>query len=456
MNQLRHLAMRTERAEKLAAFHIEAVGLPKAREGSPPARVHERRSYYLISSYLELAIPAKKISVFSAEQVARLASSKRGLALFRQIAACAVLLLSLMVRASPAAMAAEKPGWQSEWERTLAGAKKEGAVYLWGDAEITHSDIIVAFTKEFSFIRPITVTGKSGDLTVRLLSERRAGKYLADVYSGTMSGAAFYEFYRSGVFNPIKPTFILPEVTSESGWLGGKHYYVTAENYMILYEGNVAGTSIYYNTQLVKPDDFSSYWDLLAPKWKGKIGMFERAGSSFPSLTPVYYNPHLGPDFIKRLVGEMNVTVSRDRRQATDWLGTGRFALCIGCGDVERASRDGMPVGELERTHLKEAGNNITLNGNSALGLVSKATHPHAAAVFINWFLSRRGQMVWQEVMNTKVGEPSNSMRTDISKDKVLPAARRDDGEKYQVTGFLDPAPPTKLIEELLGRRVAK
>jgi ABC-type Fe3+ transport system substrate-binding protein len=415
------------------------------------------RNFHVTSSYLKPAILAERMPVFSAEQVARSGLSERGLALLCRIAACTVLLLSLeMASTTPAAMAAEKPRWQSEWERTLAGAKKEGAVYLWGDAEITHSDIVAAFTKEFPFIKPITVTGKSGDLTVRLLSERRAGKFLADVYSGTMSGAAFYEFYRSGVFSPIKPTFILPEVTSESGWLGGKHYYVTAENYMILYEGNVAGTSIYYNSQLVKPDDFSSYWDLLAPKWKGKIGIFERAGSSFPSLTPVYYNPHLGPDFIKRLVGEMNVTVSRDRRQATDWLGTGRFALCIGCGDVERASRDGMPVGELERRHLKEAGNNITLNGNSALGLVSKATHPHAATVFINWFLSRRGQMVWQEVMNTKVAEPSNSMRIDIPKDNVLAAARRDDGEKYQVTGFLDPAPATKLIEEMLGRKGAK
>jgi hypothetical protein len=197
--------------------------------------------------------------------------SMRGLALLHQIAACALVLLSLHVaRATPAAMAAEKPGWQSEWERTLAGAKKEGEVSLWGDAEITHPDIVAAFTKEFPFIKPITVTGKGGDLTVRILSERRAGKYLADVYSGTMGGAAFYEFYRSGVLNPIKPTFILPEVTDESGWLGGKHHYVDPDNYMILYEGNVAGTSIYYNTQSVKPNDFGSYWDLLAPKWKGK------------------------------------------------------------------------------------------------------------------------------------------------------------------------------------------
>jgi|GEM_PF-4098360 len=46
-------------------------------------------------------------------------------------------------------------------------------------------------------------------------------------------------------------------------------------------------------------------------------------------------------------------------------------------------------------------------------------------------------------------------MRTDIPKDKVLAAARRDDSAKYTVTGFLDPGPPSKLIDELLGRRKA-
>src|SRR5262245_49259491 len=214
MNQHRHLVLRTDVPEKLAAFYIDAYGFP----------------------------------VFSAQPDARTGLSMRGFSLLRRLAVCALLILSFQVtRSTSAAVAAEKTSWQTEWDRTLAGAKKEGAVYLWGDAEITHLDIISAFTKEFPFIKPITVTGKSGDLTVRMLSERRAGKYLADVYSGTMSGAAFYEFYRSGVFSPIKPTFILPEVTSEAGWLGGKHYYVTADNYMILYEGNVAGTSIYYN-----------------------------------------------------------------------------------------------------------------------------------------------------------------------------------------------------------------
>jgi hypothetical protein len=44
-------------------------------------------------------------------------------------------------------------------------------------------------------------------------------------------------------------------------------------------------------------------------------------------------------------------------------------------------------------------------------------------------------------------------MRIDIPKNNVLPAARRADGEKHRVTGFLDPEPPARLIDELLGRK---
>ena len=213
---------------------------------------------------------------------------------------------------------------------------------------------MAAFTKEFPFIKPTTVTGRVGDLTMRILAERRSGKYLADLYSGVMGGAAFYEFYRTGVLDSIKATFILPEVTDESKWLGGKHYYVDPRPIRLSsMKELLRAPSIFYNSESVKPNEFSSYWDLLDPKWKGKIAMFERVGSGFPSLTPIYYNPRLGPDFIKRLLGEMNVTVSRDRRQATDWLASGKFVLCIGCGDVEHASKDGMPVSELGRGILR-------------------------------------------------------------------------------------------------------
>jgi len=113
-------------------------------------------------------------------------------------------------------------------------------------------------------------------------------------------------------------------------------------------------------------------------------------------------------------------------------------------------------VDELPHANLKEASYEISTSGNSGLALINKAPNPNAARVFINWFLSQSGQTVWQNVMNTKVQEPSDSMRVDIPKDKVAVPARREEGQKYRVTGFLDPDPPTKLFRELVSKEKKK
>jgi iron(III) transport system substrate-binding protein len=346
-----------------------------------------------------------------------------------------------------------KPGGQTEWEKALAGAKKEGEVRLWGDQEITHPDIVAAFTKEYPSVRPVTVSGRVGELMPRIIAERRAGKYLADLYSGGLGGRSFFDFLKAGILDPIKPLLLLPDVVDGSKWLNGEHYYADGEKrFVFMYEGSLAGVGLHYNTNLVDLKEFKSYWDLLNPKWKGRILLYERVGVGSPSVVRFFYNAQLGPDFLRRLLTEMDLTVSPDRRQSSDWLASGKFPICIDCGDTDRAKQQGLPVDEFPRANLKEAGYEISTSGNSGLAFVNNAPNPNAARVFANWLLSREGQTVWQTVMNTKVLEPSDSMRIDIPKDKVEAPARREEGRKYRVTGFLDPDPPEKLFRELLSK----
>jgi iron(III) transport system substrate-binding protein len=368
------------------------------------------------------------------------------------------IALTLMLALTAVATAAEqKSAWQREWEKILDGAKKEGEVRLWGDQEITHPDIIAGFAKEYPFIKPVTVSGRVGDLMPRIVAERRAGKHLADLYSGGLGGRSFFDFHKAGVLDPIKPLLILPEVIDASKWLNGEHYYAdTEKQFVFMYEGSVAGVGLHYNTGLVDLKEFKSYSDLLNSKWKGKILLFERPAVGSPSLVRFYYNAQLGPEFIKRLFGEMDVTVSQDRRQSSDWLASGKFPICIDCGDTDRAKQQGLPVDEFPHANLKEASYEVSTSGNSGLALINNATNPNAARVFVNWFLSRAGQTVWQTVMNTKVQEPSDSMRVDIPKDKVTAPAKREEGKKYRVTGFLDPDPATKLFKELVSKEKRK
>ena len=364
------------------------------------------------------------------------------------------LLLFVLLQSFGFCHAAEsKPIWQAEWEKVVAGAKKEGEVRLWGDQEITHRDIVAAFAKEYPFIKPITVSGRVGELMPRIIAERRAGKYLADLYSGGLGGRSFFDFLKAGVLDPIKPLLLLPEVVDGTKWLNGEHYYADSEKqFVFMYEGSVAGVGLHYNTTLVDLKEFRSYWDLLNPKWKGKLLLYERVGVGSPSVVRFYYNAQLGPDFLRRLLTEMDLTVSQDRRQSSDWLASGKFPICIDCGDTDRAKQQGLPVDEFPHGNLNEASYEISTSGNSGLALINNAANPNAARLFVNWFLSREGQAVWQTVMNTKVLEPSDSMRIDIPKEKVGLPARREVGRKYRVTGFLDPDPPTKMFQDLLSR----
>ena len=87
-------------------------------------------------------------------------------------------LATLITEANAAAPAAN---WQAEWEKAVAAAKKEGqvAVYL----KVGYDGMFNAFQKKYPEIKVISIAGQAADITNRLIAERRAGKYLADVFT---------------------------------------------------------------------------------------------------------------------------------------------------------------------------------------------------------------------------------------------------------------------------------
>jgi iron(III) transport system substrate-binding protein len=358
-------------------------------------------------------------------------------------------MLSLLIGVVSVVSAAEIPKWKEEWQWVLAAAKKEGQIALYGGQEITHPDIVAAFNKEFPFIKVTTTSGRGGDLVARIAAERRADKYLADIMASGPNGPRM--LYLAKALDPITPAFILPEVTDMSKWYGGKHWYADPENqYILIYEGTLNSTGLSYNTKLMNSEEIKSYEDLLKPKWKGRLLTLDPRGAAPPTqVLSLYHMPGLGPDFVRRFYTETEITLFRDRRQGTNWLATGKFPLCFLCRDIEKVKEQGLPVDVIASDWIKEGG---TLGGGSAsnLALINRAPHPNAAKVFINWYLSRQGQMMWQNVMNKKEMEATDSMRIDILKEDVLPDGRRAEGKKYNVVGFLDPEPVQKLIQEVV------
>ena len=351
--------------------------------------------------------------------------------------------------------AESKPNWQAQWEKTVDGAKKEGKLSLYiYDGEDVLATVARLFQKKYPEIDIVTTPGRGNTLAPRIMAERRAGKYLVDVYMAGVT-TAYDVFYRGKILDSVRAALILPEVTNESKWWFGQHQYVDPEKrYIFVYVGNV-NQYISYNTKLVQPGEIRSYWDFLHPKWKGRILSRDPkiSGSQRIGLRMIYYSPELGAEFIRRLYGETDITITQEMRQATDWLGAGKFAICFFCSEIPKAKMQGVPVDEFDSAQWKEV-RAISTGNQGSVVLLTQQPHPNAARLFVNWLLSREGQIAFQRTANTPTNS-EESMRSDIPKDVVRKELRRVDGVKYLLADspqFMDMAPILEVVAKALAQ----
>ncbi|HWO43900.1 MAG TPA: hypothetical protein VNO43_19080 [Candidatus Eisenbacteria bacterium] len=352
--------------------------------------------------------------------------------LFWSAAACVV--------PEPALGGEARAAWQTDWEKTVKAAEGEGAVviYMTQAFEPVFREV---FQKKYPKINVTAVTGRGFQLGQRVMSERRAGKYIADLcITGNVTPLTV--FYRAKALDPIKPLLVLPEVLDPTGWFEGKHHYNDPENqYIFIFEGTPRSGELTYNTQQVNPSEIASYWDLLNPKWKGKIVTIDPLVAGPINSAQIFFfkHPDLGPDFLRRLYGETEMTIVRSDEQLVDWLSVGKFAFGFGGRDIDKAIAQGLPINQFRPGHMKEGSSVTAYNGT--LSFFNRAPHPNAAKVAANWILSREGQTAWLDY-NHKTGGLYDSLREDIPKDKVSDRVRRVKGARYVTL-------KTEWIEEL-------
>jgi len=346
--------------------------------------------------------------------------------------------------------------WQSEWEKVTAAAKKEGQLNLYV-GRYGQAALLDEFRKEFPEIKIVSVNGSGNQLATRIAAEVRAGKTIADIYSGGPN-SSYSVLYRGKMLDSIKSAFILPEILDESKWLGGKHVFSDREGrFVFVYVALPGSRGLAFNANLVNPKDFKSYWDLTLPKWKGKITSQPITETGLSAhLQFYYYSPDLGPEFIKRAFGAMDITFG-DRRTITDWLAVGKYAICHGCRQVDKAQSQGLAVDDFDTGDWKE-GEPLSTGGGS-ISLIKGGPNPNAARLFINWFLSRKGQTAMQKSNDLYGEHPPNSRRIDIPKD-ILPAeSRLIEGRKYLDVShpdLSDMTPVLKLAREIMRAREQK
>lgn len=338
----------------------------------------------------------------------------------------ALAMVTVFLLSKGSALAADAPrAGASRWEDVVKGAEKEGEVTVYATNSVGDLQVIwEAFKKKFPRVK-LNATGISttSEIVTKVMAERRAGQFLVDVMLGA-PGATYNSFYRGKALDPMPPALVMPEVTDLSKWWKGRHRYVDPENqFVFVYQSSLYGPPVYTNTKLVNLDSIRSVWDILDPKWKGKmIGLWPRANYVSTALLFMYHHPQVGPKFLERLYSEMDITYFSDFRQGTDWLAAGRYQICVLCR-LRRAHEQGLPVSEVSPYHFKEAPGIGSNNG--AIVLMNNHPHPNAARLFINWYLSREGQIAFRQANNTMEDDTTTSMREDLPLSVVPEAARR-------------------------------
>lgn len=346
--------------------------------------------------------------------------------------------------------AAEKLAWQAEWENTVEAAKREGQVNIYIDYSASPLLDSGAIQRAFPGIKVLGVPNRNSE--IRITAERRAGKYIPDVNIAGIT-QNYPDLYQAGFLDPIKPQLILPEIVDESKWYLGRHRYADSEaKYVFIFLGLPQTGSFSYNSKLVNAREIRSFWDLLNPKWKGKIESrdMRASGPGRGGLRFFYHNPDLGPEFIRRVYGTMDVTLFRDSRLGTDWLALGKFAICYGCEGLDKAMVQGLPV---NRFGMMKEGAGLVANYGT-ISLINRGPHPNAAKVLINWFLSREGQLAFQKALAKAEDSGPDSLRIDIPKDDVSVDNRRVEGVKYLemfTPERMEMRPALKVFEEAIA-----
>lgn len=332
--------------------------------------------------------------------------------------AASLALLPLASSAQPA----------EPWPNVEAAAKKEGKVALYHNLNPSGAELLA---NEFRKARPgieveMTRLG-SAPLIQRFGTEFAAGRHLADVVI-TFPDDRIIEGMKAGWMTAWVPPELKPFPAAANH-----------EGKNMMFNIQTSREAIIWNKQKVKPADAPREWaDLFNPKWKGKVGMNPPWRSvAIQGVVAYWEKLGLGDTAAKLKANEVRF-----------FEGSGGVLQAVIRGDVHVAEltdvplntalADGAPIGFV----YPKSG---TVRSESYIFVASKAPHPNAGKVLVNWLLSEKGQVLLQThagLSGTRPGIPpmshlpatSTLSNTHDADDLTPPAKQKEIVDHWRAT----------------------
>jgi len=314
--------------------------------------------------------------------------------------------------------------WKKKWEATLLAAKAEGEVVVaTSPNQIRRQLLQKLWQQEYPGIKLNLTSVRGSTFFPKLATERKAGKFLWDVWQSGPGSAR--RAATKGIYDPLVPELILPEVSDPSLWGGWDEAFYDKDRKYVLGTVSDVGTP-YYNADKISPERVKAEGlkVMLDPKFKGKIVWYDpRRRGPGGQFLPVIKR-ELGMDGLKKLVIDQDPTFVNDFNKVAEAMVRGKAVIAM-TSRLEATLKKFVEAGIKINVRTFGTGANVAYRGTSgsALAVFNRRPHPNAARVFANWYLTKKIQT---QMANALL---FNSARTDVP--PAVPDSGAIPGQKY-------------------------
>jgi iron(III) transport system substrate-binding protein len=268
----------------------------------------------------------------------------------------------------------------------MNAALKEGSLIWYGSVvpqEFLQDGGRERFEKRFG-IKVNGVFAPLRNVVDRIRTEVSVGKVVADIFDG--NDQYMLELYDMGAL--MKWRAPAPELNR----INKQAFVAEPEGYWSPVYLSAQG--IIVNTRLADPSQIKSYWDLVDPKFAGKVGIRDPRASSGGAwhMLNIYEQPGLGLDYIEKFASTTKPVIIGGAADAMrDAVVRGQFAIGFsGRGENFRDLPKGHPLAWV----VPREGLAWT---PSSIAILKDAPRPNAAKVMLTWLYETPQLQLWTD-----------------------------------------------------------
>jgi ABC-type Fe3+ transport system substrate-binding protein len=298
-------------------------------------------------------------------------------------------------------------GGADRTQRLIDGAKKEGALTFYSSSPLDDINAITyAFEKKYG-LRVRAWRGSSEDILRRTMTEARASRFEVDVAdtAGPEMEALQREKLLHEIASPVFAELMAQAFVPQRAWVMSRLNVFTA----------AANTNVVGAAQAPQ-----SYHDLTDRKWKGRLGIEADDVGWFLTVLGII-GEEKGLELFRSIVVKNGMSVRKGHSLLANLVAAGEvpLALTVYGYRVEAMKKAGAPIAPVTLAPVVAMPN--------ASAVFRRAPHPHAALLFVDFFLSEG-----QRILAARGSVPTNkSVKPPPEVALVDSAKLLDEGDKW-------------------------